>query len=199
MENVERAAQLYARATSRYSRRFPHGLRELVLSAQRAAIVDLARPRATDRVLDVGCGAGRIAALLRPLVATIVGVDACPEMLGLARPWLDHVVHAQLETLELGREFDLVVCCGVLDFVADARAGLRAIRRHLAPHGRAVVAAAALSAIGVGYTLVRRVQGIRVHLYRPDQLSRLATTAGLRCTTARRIPGGSIAAVLEAG
>src|SRR5207245_4791647 len=89
MGNVERAAQLYARATSRYSRRFPHGLREWVLSAQRAAIVDLARPRASDRVLDVGCGAGRIAALLRPFVATISGVDACPEMLGIARAWSD--------------------------------------------------------------------------------------------------------------
>src|SRR5712691_13236761 len=91
MGNVERAAQLYARATWRYSRARPHGLRELVLARQRAAIVDLARPRATDRVLDVGCGAGKIAAMLRPRVATISGVDACAEMLAIARPWLDHV------------------------------------------------------------------------------------------------------------
>ncbi len=199
MGNVDRAAQVYGRETWRYSRARPHGLRESLLADQRAAIVEFAQPRATDRVLDVGRGAGKIAALLRPSVATISGIDACAEMLAIARPWLDDVVQARLETLELGREFDLVVCCGVLDFVDDAGAALRAIRRHLAPHGRAVIAAASLSAIGVAYALVRRLQGVRVHLYRPIHLSRLAATTGLRCANVHGIPGGSIAALLQAG
>ena len=159
--------------------------------------MELARPRSTDSVLDVGCGAGRVAAVLRPRVGWICGADASSEMLALASQWLDEGIQASLETLDLGRKFDLIVCCGVFDFVEDAAAGLEAIRRHLAPQGRAVVSAAAVSAIGVGYALVRRAQGVRVRLYTSRRLRALAAGCGLRCTAARRLPGGSVAVMLE--
>src|SRR5438067_5814811 len=76
MNNLERAVEFYARTSGRYARRRPHGIREPVLAWQRKGIVELAAPRTTDSVLDVGCGAGQIAALLRPMVASICGVDA---------------------------------------------------------------------------------------------------------------------------
>jgi SAM-dependent methyltransferase len=195
--NVGRAARFYGRTSGRYARRRPHGLRELVLDRQRNAIVELAAPRTTDSVLDVGCGAGKIAALLRPRVSAICGVDASASMLELARPSLDVCVHAPLETLDLGRTFDLVVCCGVFDFLDDPGVGLRAIRRHLAPGGRAVVSAAAVSPIGIGYWAVRRLQGVRVRLFTSGELRLLAGQCGLRCATARAVPGGTVAAVLE--
>ena len=185
MNNLERAV------------RRPHGIREPVLAWQRKGIVELAAPRTTDSVLDVGCGAGQIAALLRPMVASICGVDASKEMVALARRWLDEEAHASLETLHLGRRFDLIVCCGVFDFVEDPAAGLDAIRRHLAPGGRAVVSAAAVSLVGIGYALVRRLQGVRVRLFTSRRLRALAAGCGLRCTAVRRLPGGSVAVLLQ--
>ena len=197
MDNLQRAAEFYARTSGRYARRRPHGLREPILARQRKGIVELASPRRSDSVLDIGCGAGQIAALLRPHVASICGVDASSEMVALARPWLDEESHASLETLDLGRRFDLVICCGVFDFVDDPAAGLTAIRRHLAPGGRAVVSAASLSAIGLGYALVRRLQGVRVRLYTARKLCALAAHAGLRCIAVRKLPGGSVAVLLQ--
>src|SRR5207253_10869796 len=132
-------------------------------------------------------------------VGWICGADASSEMLALARQWLDEGIQASLETLDLGRKFDLIVCCGVFDFVEDAAAGLEAIRRHLAPEGRAVVSAAAVSAIGVGYALVRRAQGVRVRLYTSRRPRALAARCGLRGTAARGLPGGSVAVMLEHG
>jgi len=90
-----------------------------------------------------------------------------------------------------------VICCGVLDFVEDAGAGLHAIRRHLAPGGRAVVSAAAPSVVGIGYALVRKMQGVRVRLYTSDRLRDIAAGCGLRCMKARRLRGGSVAVVLS--
>jgi ubiquinone/menaquinone biosynthesis C-methylase UbiE len=197
MGNVERAVEFYRRTAGRYSRRRPHGLREPVLARQREVVVELAAPRPTESVLDIGCGAGKVAALLRPRVASICGVDASSAMLALARPWLDQEVHAPVETLDLERTYDLVICCGVLDFVDDATAALDAIRRHLAPHGRAVVSAAAPSIIGIVYALVRRMQGVRVRLYSEDGLRAIARSCRLRCTRVRTLPGGSVAVVLE--
>jgi ubiquinone/menaquinone biosynthesis C-methylase UbiE len=197
MGNVERAIEFYRRTAGRYSRRRPHGIREPILARQREAVLELATPRATDSVLDIGCGAGKVAALLRPRVARICGVDASSAMLAVARPWLDEEVHAPLETLDLGRTFDLVICCGVLDFVEDPCAALEAIRRHLAPESRAVVSAAAPSVIGMVYALVRRMQGVRVRLYTSDALRTVARSCRLRCTRIRTLPGGSVAVVLE--
>jgi SAM-dependent methyltransferase len=197
MNNLQRAAEFYARTSGRYARRRPHGIREPILARQRKSIVDLASPRPSDSVLDIGCGAGQIAALLRPKVASICGVDASSEMVALARPWLDEESHASLETLDLGRRFDLVVCCGVFDFVEDPAVGLEAIRRHLAAGGRAVVSAAAVSLIGIGYALVRRLQGVRVRLYTSRRLCALAAASGLRCVAVRRLPGGSVAVLLQ--
>ena len=197
MNNLQRAAEFYARTSGRYARRRPHGIREPVLARQRKGIVELAAPRPGDSVLDVGCGAGQIAALLRPMVASICGVDASKEMVALARPWLDEEAHASLETLDLGRRFDLIVCCGVFDFVDDPAGALDAIRCHLAPHGRAVVSAAAVSLIGIAYAIVRRLQGVRVRLFTARSLRALADGCGLRCTAVRRLPGGGVAVMLQ--
>src|SRR2546428_3720614 len=98
MKNVQRAAEFYSRTAGRYARSRPHGIREPVLARQRDAIVELARPRSTDSVLDVGCGAGRVAAVLRPRLAWIFGADAASEMLSLAPRWLDEEGQAAPES-----------------------------------------------------------------------------------------------------
>jgi 2-polyprenyl-3-methyl-5-hydroxy-6-metoxy-1,4-benzoquinol methylase len=197
MGNVDRAIEFYGRTAARYARRRAHGLREPVLARQRNAVIELADPRPTDSVLDIGCGAGRLAALLRPRVATICGVDASTAILALALPWLDEAVQGRLETLDLGRPFDLVICCGVLDFVDDEGAAWDAIRRHVAPQGRAVISAAAQSLVGIAYAFVRRMQGVRVRLYASDRLAASAANHGLRCTEVRNLRGGSVAVVVR--
>jgi 2-polyprenyl-3-methyl-5-hydroxy-6-metoxy-1,4-benzoquinol methylase len=158
----------------------------------------MAAPRAGDRVLDVGCGSGDMVRLLRDTVSEVWGVDASPRMLAQARPLLDHAVTGYAEDLLLRRQFDLVLCCGVLDFVEDPGAVLRSIGRHLAPSGRAVVAAAGRTGIGVAYALTRAFGGVRVTLYGTSQLAGIAAANRLRCLDARPIPGGSVAALLHA-
>ncbi|MDO9380291.1 MAG: class I SAM-dependent methyltransferase [Nocardioidaceae bacterium] len=81
-----------------------------------AALCDalLGRP---SRVLDAGCGHGRVAIRLAALGHDVVGVDAAPDMVALARTlstsvrWLDGDLVA-LDVLDLGAPFDLVVAAG---------------------------------------------------------------------------------------
>ena len=66
------------------------------------------------RVLDAGCGTGRIAVRLDELGYDVVGVDVDEEMLAVARaarPALDWR-HGDLATLDLGERFDLVLLAG---------------------------------------------------------------------------------------
>ncbi len=102
-----------------------------------------------SRVLDAGCGTGRIAAYLHAAGHTVVGVDVDPVLIAAAEA--DHPgprwLVGDLATLDLAvhgipEPFDVVVCAGnVMPFLAPStrRDALDRFYQHLDPQGRAVV------------------------------------------------------------
>ncbi len=100
-------------------------------------VADLVPPGA--RVLDAGCGTGRVAVELARRGYDVTGVDNDASMLEVARrspsvQWRD----ADLSTLDLGERFDLVVAAGnVVVFLAEGteQEVLRRLAAHLVPGG----------------------------------------------------------------
>jgi SAM-dependent methyltransferase len=95
------------------------------------------------RVLDLGCGTGRLAAALAGQgIARVWGVDASPEMLAVAREKLPASVglkEGRAEELPFRDEwFDRVVMWLVVHLV-DRPAVFREVARVLAPEGRLAV------------------------------------------------------------
>jgi SAM-dependent methyltransferase len=93
-----------------------------------------------ERVLDLGCGAGRFLAALRDAGADAVGVELAEAALERARrnvPGADVRIVAHDGTLPLGhREIDVVWCSEVLEHVPDTVGFLTEARRILRPGGR---------------------------------------------------------------
>ncbi|MFB7874432.1 class I SAM-dependent methyltransferase [Nocardia sp. NPDC056064] len=108
-----------------------------------ARLVDAMLARGS-RVLDAGCGPGRIGGHLHGAGHEVVGVDVDPVLIEAARA--DHPgptwLVGDLAELDLpGAGFDAIVCAGnVLTFVAPSTraAVLAGFARHLAPAGRVV-------------------------------------------------------------
>ncbi len=106
----------------------------------RAALVDDG-----SRVLELGCGAGELAALLREKGCSVVGVEIDPELAAQAEETCEHVHRATLDdpglNAELGSElFDAIVGIHALE-----RSGPRLLElagNHLEPGGRLVLAVA---------------------------------------------------------
>ena len=100
----------------------------------------LAEARPGERVLDLGCGAGRFVAALRAAGADAVGVEAAGVALERARenaPGADLRRLAPDGSLPLGHgEVDLVWCSEVLEHVADTAQLLLEARRVLRRGGR---------------------------------------------------------------
>jgi ubiquinone/menaquinone biosynthesis C-methylase UbiE len=101
-----------------------------------------------ERILDLGCGPGFYCAELADEVGpegVIVGVDASPQMLGLAKRRCQRygnveLHHADLTALPVaGPSFDAALCVQVLEYVPDVAAGLTQIHEALRPGGRVVV------------------------------------------------------------
>ena len=112
-----------------------------------ARLVDAMVPRHA-RILDAGCGPGRLGGRLAVLGHTVVGVDLDPELIAAAEAdhpgptWLVGDLSELDLTGSVGGEFDLAVCAGnVMTFLdpATRRAVLERLAAHLAPSGRLVV------------------------------------------------------------
>ena len=105
---------------------------------RRALLLGEARPG--ERVLDLGCGAGRFVAALREAGAEPVGVELAAAALERARRNAPGADLRQVEpdgSLPLEHaSVDLVWCSEVLEHVADTAHVLLEVRRVLRPGGR---------------------------------------------------------------
>ena len=103
----------------------------------------LGEVRAGERVLDLGCGAGRFVAALRDAGAEAVGVELAEAALERARrnaPGADLRLVEPDGSLPLDHaSVDLVWCSEVLEHVADTAYLLLEVRRVLRPGGRLLV------------------------------------------------------------
>lgn len=116
--------------------------------AGEARFVDAMLPRGS-RVLDAGCGPGRVGGELAARGHVVVGVDVDPVLIEAAETdhpgptWLvGDLAEMDLSSVGIDEPFDAIVCCGnVMTFLAPStrRAVLGAIRAHLAPGGRAAI------------------------------------------------------------
>lgn len=105
------------------------------------AVIARLKPR---RLLDVGCGSGYVAKLLKARAPGLVvhGVDISRVALERARAHVDQVWQVDLDKADLpltAGQYDTATCVEVLEHLYDPEHALREICRVLAPLGRVVV------------------------------------------------------------
>jgi 2-polyprenyl-6-hydroxyphenyl methylase/3-demethylubiquinone-9 3-methyltransferase len=142
---------------------------------------------------DVGCGAGLLAEPLARLGARVVGIDAAPELIAVAR---DHAEAMGLEidyragaVEKLEGRFDLITCMEVIEHVADPAVFVGALAKHLASGGLLVLSTpnatgwSKLLMITLGEGLGRIPEGTLdfAKFIAPERMKVLLADAGLNC------------------
>lgn len=151
-------------------------------------------------MLDVGCGSGQNSVyFVRHGVERVFGVDISAEMVKLAQRLAQEAgVAAQCEFRHLdflqmpaGPQFDIVVACGVFDYVEHADEFLA----HMAKFARRAVYGSF-----PGWTLVRSplrkiryaLRGCPTHFYRRSELVDLFSRVGFGRTEILRVGSGHL-------
>jgi SAM-dependent methyltransferase len=101
-------------------------------------VVGLLDPQPGERILDLGCGDGVLTEMIAAAGASVVAVDAAPDMVAAAKArGLDaRVVPGQ--NLAFSQEFDAVFSNAALHWMRPQEAVLDGVRRALKPGGRFV-------------------------------------------------------------
>ncbi|TVT44044.1 class I SAM-dependent methyltransferase [Amycolatopsis rhizosphaerae] len=143
--------------------------------AGEARLVDAMVPRHA-RILDAGCGPGRVGGALAEAGHEVVGVDVDPvliEAAGQDHPgplWMvGDLAELDLPARGVTVPFDAIVCAGnVMTFLAPSTRGevLKRFRAHLAPGGRAVIGFGA----GRGYEFGEFFEHVAAAALEPDLL-----------------------------
>jgi trans-aconitate 2-methyltransferase len=118
---------------------------QLAMAEEVMALLNLG---GSERVLDVGCGEGKITARIAARVprGSVVGVDPSRDMIAFASShfgppdWPNlRFAEGDARSLPFRSEFDVVVSFNALHWVLEQGEALASIRRALRPGGRAVL------------------------------------------------------------
>jgi 2-polyprenyl-6-hydroxyphenyl methylase/3-demethylubiquinone-9 3-methyltransferase len=190
-----------------------HGHPQRLLDYRLALVRSLAGPKASDVVLDVGCGNGHHLLALLPDIARGIGIDVSPGMIELARARLRSSPRRAKLTFEVDdaeelnaiadQSIDLAICIGAFEHMLDKRAVLASIHRVLKLGGRFFCLAP--RADYVWYRTIAPLLGVRTrHLSSDrmltcDEFSALLDQAGFRRIRAAPwtfIPKGDVPALV---
>jgi SAM-dependent methyltransferase len=139
------------------------------------------------RVLDVGCGSGRVAEeVLEHGAGAYVGVDFSEPMLDLSRERLARfdvpvdLVLGDFRHVDLDGTFEVVLGLGLFDYLPDAEPFLRRMREVCSDNGTVVASFPAWHWFKGPIRKFRyeRVRKVPIFNYTPDGLRRMFTEAG---------------------
>ncbi|WP_291295145.1 metalloregulator ArsR/SmtB family transcription factor [Elioraea sp.] len=120
---------------------------DLPVRAIEEALLARLPPGRLGRVLDIGCGTGRMMSLLSPRADSVLGIDLSRRMLALARSRIggEGLANCTVRQADMARipggdqAFDLVILCMVLHYADDPAAVLAEAARVVSPGGQIAV------------------------------------------------------------
>lgn len=105
--------------------------------------LDLLELNRRNRVLEIGCGTGRLAVKVAPFVKSFCGIDISPRTITLAKSHLPcgntELICADFLMYPFQTQFDLIYSSLTLMHIQDKEKAIRKIARLLTPSGRLVL------------------------------------------------------------
>lgn len=172
-------------------------------------LISKLRLKGRERVLDIGCGDGKVTAEIEAQVplGTVVGIDSSREMIALAQKIYPPDQYTNIRfhrmdaaNMDFTNEFDVVFSNATLHWIKDHLPVLRGIHRALKPCGRVLLQMGGKgNAIGMIKAVLQAINdGLwssyftnmpsPYHFYGPEEYSLWLKEAGLRSNRLELLP-----------
>jgi len=170
-------------------------------------------PQSARRILDIGCGGGRLGEALRSSRAChVTGIEADPVAAEKASRRLDHVINASIETIDVNElaenSFDCVVLADVLEHLRRPDKVLAKCRQWLTPDGSLLISIPNSRHHSVVSGLIRGnwtyesaglLDDDHVRCFTRCEMEKLLFRAGFSMESIRIVPGSGHAEWVQAG
>ena len=179
-QDKQRALEYFENHAVVYSKKVTKGPLSLLRNIERNAVLKFAKldePGAS--MIDMGTGSGFYALKAKEAGMIVHAMDASPGMLSLLQDRVDRLYHADIDSFQIKKTFDRVVCAGVLDFVINPEVALKNLCQLVAPGGRLVILVPRNGLGGQFYRLEKLILNTRVNLYSIQWLESKALVYGL--------------------
>lgn len=105
-----------------------------------SSLLDILDPKPGERILDLGCGTGELSHQISLCEATVIGIDADPQMIHRAQSQFSscQFMVGDARSFLLDQQVDAVFSNAALHWVPEAERAVGAIYRSLKPGGRLV-------------------------------------------------------------
>jgi len=151
------------------------------------AILEFLNVKNGDEVLDAGCGSGFYSDFIRRGGGIPFGVDLSEKMIDEFKDKSFEGVVGDIETINLGKKFDKILCAGALEFVGDPIKTVENLSRHLRDDGLLVLLYPSSSFIGLLYRLFHLTHGIKAKLYNDSEITEIMVISGLEVVHMKQI------------
>ena len=121
--------------SSEYDKKRGSGILGKIVNKERDAVMEFLEVHANEVILDLGCGAGYYARLIKEKKAKVVGVDIAEKMVEDMKKQKIESYLGNIESFRLRKKFDKVLIAGALEFVDDAENVIQNSAFHLKKNG----------------------------------------------------------------
>lgn len=129
------------------------GILGTLVAKEKKTFLDLLPDVKNKKVLDIGCGSGIYTTLLKQKGANVTSLDFAFSIAAITKQKEPKTIVASLETVAFHTPFDVVLCWGPLEFVADQAKGIENIASLLKKDGILLVLYPKQSVFGLLYWL----------------------------------------------
>jgi len=172
--------EYYDRVAENYTKMITSGFGGELKSREKGCLVRLLSPQKDETILDAGCGSGFYAKMIRKSGARVFCVDISPAMIETVKlSGFEGETH-DIQSLNLNRRFDKILCAGPLEFCRDPQKAIQNLRRHLVNGGHIVLSVLTVSFIGIAYWFYHLSHGLRINLFSLRKIVALLNSAGLK-------------------
>ena len=166
--------------SSEYDKKRGSGILGKIVNKERDAVMEFLEVHANEVILDLGCGAGYYARLIKEKKAKVVGVDIAEKMVEDMKKQKIESYLGNIESFRLRKKFDKVLIAGALEFVDDAENVIQNSAFHLKKNGLLVILYPKSLPCGFLYKLYHLLHGIHINLFSRNKIKNLLEKNGFQ-------------------